>query len=417
VSSLEALRQLLRQSHHARPEDLPEMAMQAARVVDATLMIMYLVDHQQRRLTPLLGGSAPHREPIGINGTLAGRAYSTVTPCAGEGTEAGARLWLPLLNGSERLGVLEIVSDAPLDAEEVADCIAVAAVLTELVVTRGLYSDTIEQIRRCEPMQLAAEMLRAQLPPLTFSTGHLKISGILEPCYDVGGDAFDYAVNGDVAHLALFDAAGHGSAGGMRAVMLASLALASYRNARRASMTLIDTYHHIDKAVRDHDRYGMITAVLAEIDQRTGVLQVISAGHPSGIVLRGGKVVKVLPTPTALPVTLGDRRPPVVVEEALEPGDRLLLYTDGIIEARSPDGEQFGVDRLADFAVKAVADDLPLPEITRRLVHAILDYQDDRLQDDATVLLAEWHSPAPEHSDTELTVPPIDQPLADVPPV
>jgi hypothetical protein len=50
------------------------------------------------------------------------------------------------------------------------------------------------------------------------------ISGILEPCYDVGGDAFDYAVNGDTAHLALFDAVGHGSGGGMRAVILASLA-------------------------------------------------------------------------------------------------------------------------------------------------------------------------------------------------
>ncbi|MFJ1540934.1 hypothetical protein ACIODS_20540 [Micromonospora chalcea] len=69
------------------------------------------------------------------------------------------------------------------------------------------------------------------------------ISGILEPCYDVGGDAFDYAVNGDIAHLALFDAVGHGSGGGMRAVMLASLALAAYRNARRGGFDLVETYH------------------------------------------------------------------------------------------------------------------------------------------------------------------------------
>ncbi len=411
VRSLESLRQLLRQSHHARPEDLPEMAMRAAALLNVTALVVYVIDHQQRVLSPLLGGTAPHRESFRVDGTLGGRAFAVVTPCVSEAEPDGVRLWLPLLDGSERLGVLEVVADEAPDDDAVDDCTAVASLLAELVVTRSCYSDTIERLRRREPMQLAAEMLRAQLPPLTFSTGHLMISGVLEPAYDVGGDAFDYAVNGDTAHVALFDAAGHGSAGGMRSVMLASLALASYRNARRTGMDLIATYHHIDDAVRTYDPAGMITAVLGEVDQRTGVLRVISAGHPSGIVIRQGRVVKVLPTPTALPVTLGDRRPPVVVEEALEPGDRVLLYTDGIIEARSPEGVEFGVERLIDFAVKADADQLPAPETTRRLVHAILDFQDDRLQDDATVLLVEWRSPAPAHSGTELPTAPVDHPL------
>ncbi len=338
MSTLESLRQLLQQSHHARPEDLPEMAMRAAPLVDATAMVIYLVDHQQRRLLPLLAGTAPHRESFAIDGTLGGRAFTQGVTCVSDAEHDGLRLWVPLIDGMERMGVLEVVSDEALDGDAVDDCAAVAALMAEMVITRSFYSDTIERVRRGEPMQLAAEMLRAQLPPLTFSTGHLIISGILEPCYDVGGDAFDYAVNGDTAHLALFDAAGHGSAGGMRAVVLASIALAAYRNARRSDMDLIATYHHIDAAVRHHDRAGLITAVLAELDQRTGVLRVISAGHPSGIVIRHGKVVKVLPTPTALPVSLGDKRPPLVVEEALEPGDQLLLYTDGIIEARAADG-------------------------------------------------------------------------------
>lgn len=401
MSSLESLQQLLRQSHHARPEDLPGMAMRAAPLLDATAMIIYVVDHQQRELIPVLGGKAPHRESFSVDGTLAGRAFTMVTPFSSDTEVDGGRLWVPLLDGSERLGVLEVVIDVPVSEQTVEDCMVVASLLAEMVVTRSLYSDTIERVRRLEPMQLAAEMLRAQLPPLTFSTGHLIISGILEPAYDVGGDAFDYAVNGDTAHLALFDATGHGSAGGMRSVILASIALAGYRNARRAGMDLVATYHHIDGAVRGHDRAGMITAVLAELDQRTGILQVISAGHPSGMVIRQGKVVKVLPTPTALPVALGDRRPPVVVQEALEPGDQLLLYTDGIVEARSADGEQFGIDRLIEFAMRAVADQLPPPETTRRLVHAILRHQDDRLQDDATVLIAEWRSPASPHSDAE----------------
>jgi hypothetical protein len=395
MSELEPFRQLLSQSHRARPEDLPEMAMRAAVALGVDALVIYLVDHEQRVLVPLPGGSAPDRLPIGVDGTLPGRAFALVTPITGTGEEGGVRLWLPLLDGAERLGVVEVVRSEAPGEELLGDCMAVTSLLAELVVTRGLYSDTIERMRRRQPMRPAAEMLHAQLPPLTFSTGHLTISGILEPCYDVGGDAFDYAVNGDIAHLALFDATGHGSAGGMRAVMLSSLALAAYRNARRAGLDLTATYHHIDAAVRDHDRFGLITAVLTELDQRTGLLRAISAGHPGGFVPRQGQVVKQLPTPTALPVTLGDKRAPVVVQEALEPGDRVLLYTDGIIEARSPQGEQFGIERLIDFAVKAVADQLPAPETTRRLVHAILDHQNDELQDDATVLLAEWAGPAP----------------------
>ncbi|PWR08745.1 serine/threonine-protein phosphatase, partial [Micromonospora sicca] len=376
----DALQGLLRQSHHALPEDLPGMARWAARQLGADDMVLYLVDHEQRQLLPLPGPDAPRRDSLAIEGTLAGRAFSMLRPVGGP-VDDGARLWLPLLNGMERMGVAEVVAAAAVADSSVAAFEAVAALLAELVITRSHYNDTIERVRRRAPMRLAAEMLRAQLPPLTFSTGNVIISGILEPCYDVGGDAFDYAVNGDTAHLALFDAVGHGSGGGMRAVMLASLALAAYRNARRSGFDLVETYHHIDTAVRDHDRRGLITGVLAELDQRTGRLRVISAGHPGGLVLRRGRVATVLPTPTALPVALGDRRPPVVVEEALEPGDDVLFYTDGIIEARSADGERFGTERLVDFTVRALADRLPLPETARRLVHAILAYQDDRLQD------------------------------------
>ncbi|WP_435586285.1 SpoIIE family protein phosphatase [Micromonospora aurantiaca (nom. illeg.)] len=101
-----------------------------------------------------------------------------------------------------------------------------------------------------------------------------------------------------------------------------------------------------------------------------------------------------LPTPTALPVTMGDFRPPVVVEEALEPGNHVLLHTDGVTDARSSRGEPFGVDRLTDFTLRALADNRPLPETARRLVHAILAGQDDTLTDDATLIMLRWNGPA-----------------------
>ena len=75
---------------------------------------------------------------------------------------------------------------------------------------------------------------------------------------------------------------------------------------------------------------------------------------------------------------------------SFEPGDRLLLYTDGVTEARDPSGEMFGVDRLVDFVERHAADRLPVAETVRRLSHAVLDHQGGPPRDDATLMLLEW---------------------------
>ena len=74
----------------------------------------------------------------------------------------------------------------------------------------------------------------------------------------------------------------------------------------------------------------------------------------------------------------------------LEPGDAVLLYTDGVIEARTPAGELFGLERLADLAEREAASGQPAEELVRRLVRAVLDHQASDLRDDATLLLVQW---------------------------
>jgi serine phosphatase RsbU (regulator of sigma subunit) len=82
-----------------------------------------------------------------------------------------------------------------------------------------------------------------------------------------------------------------------------------------------------------------------------------------------------------------------VHETALEPGDRVLMYTDGVTEARTRDGSEFGLERFTDSIIRATAGGELAPETLRRLIHSILDSQSDRLRDDATILLFEWRPP------------------------
>jgi serine phosphatase RsbU (regulator of sigma subunit) len=74
----------------------------------------------------------------------------------------------------------------------------------------------------------------------------------------------------------------------------------------------------------------------------------------------------------------------------LQPGDRLLLFSDGVIEARSEEGEFFGLERLLDLVTRQESNRQSPPETLRRLIVAVLEHQRHALQDDATVLLLEW---------------------------
>jgi serine phosphatase RsbU (regulator of sigma subunit) len=241
-------------------------------------------------------------------------------------------------------------------------------------------------------MQLPAEMQWQLMPPLTFGTSQVVVSGTIEPAYEVGGDCFDYAVNGTTAHVAVIDAMGHG----LGATLLATVAVGALRNARRTGLDLVDTVRSMDKWLTA--QFGIetfVTAVVAELDITTGQYRWINAGHPAALLLRNGQVVKELDEGINPPLGLHDEVP-TIMEERLEPGDRIVLYTDGVTEARDGMRNLFGVDRLVDFVTRAAADELPAPETLRRLNRAILEHQEGNLQDDATTLLVEWKGESPQ---------------------
>ncbi|MDQ3898531.1 MAG: serine/threonine-protein phosphatase, partial [Actinomycetota bacterium] len=300
------------------------------------------------------------------------------------------RLWVPLMDGADRVGVLG-VTVAAVDQVTIDRALHIASITAGLVVSKSAFGDTLVLTRRRRETDLAAEMRWSMLPPLTFTNDRVAIAGMLEPAYEIAGDAFDYAVNGDVAHMAIIDAMGHG----LEASRMANLAVGSYRHSRRHGMDLVQTFTAMDAVVAD--QFGLerfVTGQLATLDLAGGRLEWVNAGHPRPLLLRGRRPIEDLACETSLPLGLGSV-PVQVAEVSLEPGDSVLFLTDGVIEARSPDGDLFGRSRLSRlWADAATSGEVPA-EVMRKLGHSVLDHQKGRLQDDATLLLVVWTGPAP----------------------
>ena len=379
------LRSLLHASHLLAPDDLAATVATHARMLGVREAVLYLSDYEQITLLPLLGAEVPERQALLIEGTMAGRAFARVEIVSSP-AHHGHRLWIPLLDGVERLGVAELVLAEAPTGDRQDELRAFISLVAELVVVNDAYTDLFSRLRRRKTLSLAAEMQWELLPPMSFGTDRVVITGGLEPAYDIGGDSFDYAINGSTVDLVVMDSVGHG----LPAAVLASVAVSAYRHARRNVLELPDIAVEVDAAIAA--QFGasqFATAVLARLDLGTGRLQWINAGHPEPLIVRGSVLVRPPRCPPTRPLGLQASKP-ASCETRLEPGDRLVLYTDGITEARSPEGEFFGEQRLADFISSAAAAGHPAPETVRRLMRHVLSHQADQLQDDASIVVLEW---------------------------
>ncbi|MDQ2813272.1 MAG: serine/threonine-protein phosphatase [Actinomycetota bacterium] len=403
------LADLLGQSHLLRPDAIEEVFARAAAPLGVHEVRVYLADLQQQVLESLPSQDGRDSENLVIDSTIAGYAYRTFTV---QHLPAGDRyrVWVPLVNGTDRLGVLSLlVSD--VGEAMLARYRTLASLAGLVIVAKSTYSDTFAYARRTEKMALQAELMWALVAPRTFATDRVLVAAALEPAYEAGGDSFDYSLLGDHLHVSIFDALGHDLAAGL----LASVAMASCRSTRRAGGTLPDVAARADHAIAG--QFGasrFVTALLCDLNLVTGLFSWIPCGHPPPLLLRGNKVVKELFRRPQLPLGLGaidhhapgrtgSGEPPgedanPVSTERLEPGDRLLLYTDGVTEGWAADGTPFGLERLGDFIIRHSHDGITLPETLRRLNHAITDHQRGHLRDDATLVVIQWRPDHPERS-------------------
>jgi phosphoserine phosphatase RsbU/P len=194
----------------------------------------------------------------------------------------------------------------------------------------------------------------------------------------VGGDFYDVAVTRHGLRVLVADVKGKG----LEAVQLAALVLASFR-AAAPHASLVELAAELDRGIRPRlGEEDFVTAVLVQFG-RGGLLQLVNCGHPPPLRFRPGAAELLASAEPTTPLGLGPT--PTLQRFTLAPTDRLLLYTDGLVEARASDGRQFQLDGQ----VQAVLAASSLGAALDGLVGRLLAHARGRLDDDLALVLAQ----------------------------
>lgn len=351
--------------------------------VSATACTVLLTEYEGRTLEPVpTGGHASASGSQSVDGSMAGQVYIDQRM---QTDASGRRVLLPITARGERIGVLDVHLSVELDDHARTYLGQVGSVLGYVLLGARRYTDHFERIRRRRPLALAAEVQWELLPVLAFAAEEFSIAGSLEPAYEIGGDTFDYSVEPSALTVAITDARGHG----LRAALLGSLAITSMRNSRRRGEGLVEQASAANAALLSQfDEEDFVTTVLLRIDVPSGAAALIIAGHPQPLVLRQGRCQRVA-VEAQQPLGMFDVPPHSPSRITLEPGDRMVLFTDGITEAAPEGGRAFGPARLIELLSETSSQ--PPSEAVRMISDQVLTHRAGQLADDATIVILDWH--------------------------
>lgn len=393
------LHALLERVESGPPTDAIEaVADELAARVGARAVTFLIADFSGRALVRF-GRSEPGTAPGSRQGTaqaetveLAGTVYERVLRTQQvdvQEHEGGARLIVPVTDRGDAIGVLELSLPRYPDEQVVADVAATAHALAYVVIANRRHTDLFEWGQRTTPFSLAAEIQRRLLPTsYTCEAGQFTLAGWLEPTSSVGGDTFDYNLDPDVLQLSITDAVGHD----VEAALLATLLVASLRNGRRRGLSLPEqAYSANDDLVAHTEPGNFVTGQLLRIDLHDGAATIVNAGHPLPLRLRDGRVEEIQ-LEIDLPFGLYPGRPFRVQQFPLEPGDRLVFVTDGMLERNAA--------RLDVAAALGRTGHLHPREVVHELGAAVLRATSGDLRDDATVVVLDWYGGPPRRRDS-----------------
>jgi sigma-B regulation protein RsbU (phosphoserine phosphatase) len=224
---------------------------------------------------------------------------------------------------------------------------ALANVAAAKIENVRLLEESMEKRRMEEDMRMAAEIQTGLLPRGAPDIPGYELVGINQPCRTVGGDYYDFFSEDGRIYIALGDVSGKGTG--------AALLMTVLRAAVRAHWTedsLADAVSRINRTVcQNVPSNKFVTFFVSRLDPGSGQLTYVNAGHNPPLLIRANSDVDLLHE-GGMVLGLFEGVPYEAGCVALRPGDTLLAYSDGVTETWSPDGEEFGEDKLSAFAVE-----------------------------------------------------------------
>ncbi|MEV4708590.1 PP2C family protein-serine/threonine phosphatase [Actinoplanes sp. NPDC049316] len=363
----------------APPDRLPEVAAEHLRRHHAAGRVEVLLgDLTLTGLRPLLEPSGPAGDALAV------RCFGSQRPVVGDAS-GGRYAYLPLSVWGERLGVLSVQTSLPAGAGLTEQLTAVADELAVALRAAGAVTDRYRQATRLQRLTMAAELQWELLPGRSLGDERFLVAGQLEPAYAVFGDHFDWALDGDRLTVTVLN--GYGD--GLDAAVLTTVAVNAMRNARRAGANIVEQAELASDAL--YARYGgaaHAATLLLEIDLVGGRVEAVDAGSPRAVIAREREFH---------PVTLEQQLPLGMFGDSryetqrflLEPGDRLLVVSDGVHAAtpggRAPYGESAMLTALRRTRLQ------PATEAVGTVMRGLRDYHAGTdPADDAVTVCLDW---------------------------
>ncbi len=250
---------------------------------------------------------------------------------------------------------------------------------------------TSEKERMNTELNIATSIQAGLLITEPVNTDHISIMASMTPAKEVGGDFYDYAMlNEDHAVLFVADVSGKGVPAALFMAMGTTLLRDHIAMIRHDNITFAGEVGEVNNQLCRHNEGGLfITAWIGILNTKTGRLTYIDAGHNPPLLMHGGKFAFVPKGKKGLPLAAIEDFPYQKNVLFLEPGDRLLLYTDGVTEAQNKENQLYGEDRFVVFAENHKAESPS--QFMESLLKDLSSFQSGCDQfDDITMLLLDY---------------------------